>query len=85
MDVKYVFYKNCYLMNEWMNVYRHRSLRFVCEVKVEESLLNEPSPRPSSKMAGELSSPFSLLSLPLLGPPFSFLSSCLSDQKEAKG
>ena len=32
------------------------------EVKVEESLLNEPSPRPSSKMAGELSSPFPLLS-----------------------
>ena len=37
------------------------------------------------KWRGSLALPFPLFLYPPLGPPFSFLSSCLSDQKEAKG
>ena len=55
------------------------------EVKVEESYLMSLPPAHPPKWRGSLALPFPFFLYPLLGPPFSFLSSCLSDQKEAKG
>ena len=61
----------------------HEAVSLMIE-KLKELLFNEPSPRPSSKMAEESSSPLPFFLYPHSALPSPFFPLALSDQKEAE-